>query len=61
MAHILITRPEPEASKFAKALSGLGHEATTVPLLQIQPLDDVSFDLTGVQALIVTSANCTTF
>jgi uroporphyrinogen-III synthase len=54
---ILVTRPEPDATKLAQHLSGLGHEAMVEPLM-ITELGDVSdIELNGVQALIATSRN----
>jgi uroporphyrinogen-III synthase len=54
---ILVTRPEPDASREAEALAARGHEAVLAPLLNIEFARDVSLDLTGAQALIVTSRN----
>jgi uroporphyrinogen-III synthase len=54
---ILVTRPEPDASREAEALAARGHEAVLAPLLNIEFARDVSLYLTGAQALIVTSRN----
>jgi uroporphyrinogen-III synthase len=54
---VLVTRPEPDASREAEALAAGGHEGVKAPLLVIQPVRDVALDLDGAQALIVTSRN----
>lgn len=38
--HILLTRAERDSYKLARALQGLGHQISMVPLLEIQPLDE---------------------
>ena len=55
--HLLITRPEPEASALQARLAALGIGSTLEPLLVIQLTPPVSLDLDGVQALIATSRN----
>lgn len=55
--HILVTRPEPEASELARRLNHLGHEATIAPMLRYESAAAGPIDLDGVQALIVTSRN----
>jgi uroporphyrinogen-III synthase len=54
---ILVTRPEPDASREAEALAARGHEAVLAPLLKIEFARDVPLDFVGVQALIATSRN----
>lgn len=54
---LLVTRPEPDATRQAEALAALGHEAVVAPLLFVAPATDTSLDLRGAQALIVTSRN----
>jgi uroporphyrinogen-III synthase len=54
---VLVTRPEPDASRQAEMLSARGHEPVVAPLLTIEYLDDAALDLAGAQALIVTSRN----
>ncbi len=54
---LIVTRPEPEASRTARALIRLGHEAILSPMLTIvldprAPIPDRAF-----QAIVVTSAN----
>ena len=55
--HLLITRPEPEADAWKAHLSRLGVAITVDPLLIIELLPVAALDLTGVQALVVTSRN----
>ena len=54
---LLVTRPEPDATRQAATLAARGHEPVIAPLLLIEPARDVSLDLDGAQALIVTSRN----
>lgn len=54
---LLVTRPEPDASRDAAALAARGHEAVIAPLLVIEFAEDAPLDFAGVQALIVTSRN----
>jgi uroporphyrinogen-III synthase len=53
----LVTRPEPDASLEAEALAARGHQPVLAPLLAIEFVPDVTIDLAGAQALIVTSRN----
>ncbi len=55
--HVLITRPEPDASTLKVQLEALGHAVTVEPLLQIElmPIEAGAFE--GVQALVATSGN----
>lgn len=55
--HLLITRPEPEADAWKAHLSALGITVTVDPLLVIEQLPVPVLDLSGVQALVVTSRN----
>jgi uroporphyrinogen-III synthase len=57
MMRILVTRPEPDASRQAETLIARGHEPVVAPLLSIEFLNDAPLDLEGAQALIVTSRN----
>ncbi len=57
MARILVTRPREDAAPFAEALARLGHEVLLEPLLEVRLRDVPAPDLTGVQALLFTSAN----
>jgi uroporphyrinogen-III synthase len=54
--HILLTRPEPDATLEAKKLARLGHHPVIAPLLRIEFLQG-ALDLDGVDALIATSRN----
>ena len=54
---LLVTRPEPDASRQADKLRAMGHEPVLAPLMTIQPIPDASLQLEGAQALIVTSRN----
>jgi uroporphyrinogen-III synthase len=54
---ILITRPEDDAAALATELGSRGHEVTTEPLLKVIFPNLPAPDLTGVQALLFTSAN----
>jgi hypothetical protein len=54
---LLVTRPEPDATRQAEALAALGHEPVVAPLLLIEPAKGTPLDLGGAQALIVTSRN----
>lgn len=55
--HILITRPEPDASAWRTQFKARGAQVTIDPLLEIEFLPPQSADLRGVQALIATSRN----
>jgi uroporphyrinogen-III synthase len=54
---LLVTRPEPDASRQAKSLAARGHEPVLAPLVTIQVLPDAPLALNRAQALIVTSRN----
>ncbi len=53
----LITRPAHEATHLATLLQARGLESVLAPVIRIVPVQDVSIDLEGVQALLFTSAN----
>lgn len=53
----LVTRPEEDAAPLAAALAERGIQVTAEPLLSIRPVADAVIDLSGVQALLFTSAN----
>ena len=55
--HILITRPEPDASVWRTHLEARGVATTLDPLLTIEHVFPAELDLTGVQAVIATSRN----
>ncbi|MFQ5783967.1 MAG: uroporphyrinogen-III synthase [Alphaproteobacteria bacterium] len=54
---VLITRPRDDARAVAAALADRGVETLIEPLLEITPLPADDFDLAGVQAVLLTSAN----
>ena len=54
---VLVTRPRHQAAVLARDLDAAGVEAIVEPLLDIVPRAGVTIDLSGVQALLVTSAN----
>jgi uroporphyrinogen-III synthase len=54
---LLVTRPEPDASREAEALGRRGHEAVLAPLLTIEFCGNVPLQLDGAQGLAVTSRN----
>ena len=53
----LITRPEADAAELAGALTAIGVESITAPLLDIEFTAGPELDTTGVQALLFSSAN----
>jgi uroporphyrinogen-III synthase len=54
---ILLTRPREDAEALAATLRGRGHAVTIEPLFVVHPVDDGPLDLSGVQAVLLTSAN----
>jgi uroporphyrinogen-III synthase len=57
---VLVTRPEPEASRFAASLRAKGHEPLLAPLLShrtLTPPGDLDARLDAVQAVLLTSVN----
>ena len=54
---LLVTRPEPDATRQAELLAARGHEPVLAPLLVIEPETDIPLEFDGAQALIVTSRN----
>ena len=54
---VLVTRPEPDATRQAERLAARGHEPVLAPLLAIESANNVPLELDGAQALIVTSRN----
>jgi uroporphyrinogen-III synthase len=53
---LLVTRPEPEASRTAKILERLGHEPIVSPLFRLRLLD-APLPMRRFQAVLVTSTN----
>ncbi len=54
---VLVTRPQEDAAGLLAALAARGIDAIAAPLLAITYSDAPPLDLTGVQALLLTSAN----
>lgn len=54
---ILVTRPEPDASRLAGKLKKLGHDVVLAPMMVIENLPGTKITTENVQALLVTSAN----
>ncbi|MEO0036662.1 MAG: Uroporphyrinogen-III synthase [Pseudomonadota bacterium] len=57
MVQALVTRPREDAEPVARALAGRGIAVMIEPLLGIEPVPGVTVDPTGLQGLLVTSAN----
>lgn len=57
MARLLLTRPEEDARETARRLEERGHQVLVTPLMVIDVLGGGPLDLSGVQALLVTSVN----
>ncbi len=55
--YLLITRPIEDADTTIAALEQRGHSTVSVPLLTIEPVRNLSFDLRNAQGLVITSAN----
>ena len=53
---VLVTRPAADAAPIAAELAARGHTVMIEPLLTIVPKPDAAVDLSGVQALAMTSA-----
>lgn len=58
--HLLVTRPEPEASAFAARLAGLGVGATLAPCLVVEPCAPRRLDVDRATVVIATSRNALT-
>ena len=54
---VLITRPREDAERIALRLQLMGHEPLIVPLLETRFRDGDEIALSGVQAILATSAN----
>jgi len=57
MVQALVTRPKEDAEPVSRALTDRGFAVMTEPLLTIEPVPGASVDTTGLQGLLVTSAN----
>jgi len=55
--HILLTRPQQDACRTARALEALGHRVTTVPLFEIAYQDLGAVQVSDNTAFVFTSAN----
>lgn len=55
--HILVTRPEPDATQMREMLMAQGHTADIAPLLEITLTAPDEQSLKGISALVVTSRN----
>ena len=53
---LLVTRPEPQASKTAARLRALGHDVVVAPLLKIEAIEGAGIPRSGIAAVAVTSA-----
>jgi uroporphyrinogen-III synthase len=54
---ILVTRPKEDGEETAALLAARGHEALLAPLLETRWFDGPPLDLTGIAAILATSAN----
>lgn len=54
---LLVTRPDPEGERTARALEKLGHETIISPALNIRYLIDADIKVRKPQAILVTSIN----
>jgi uroporphyrinogen-III synthase len=54
---LLITRPDEDAKPLAALLEKLGHKTISEALMIINNLTPLDIDLSGIQALLITSAN----
>src|SRR6516165_7361633 len=54
---LLVTRPEPDASRLAQELRDLGHEPVLQPLLEFRSLGFDPAPLKTAAALVLTSGN----
>lgn len=54
---VLVTRPEPQATRTAALLAGRGHRTHTAPLASIETLDVALPAATAVDVILLTSAN----
>jgi uroporphyrinogen-III synthase len=55
--HLLVTRPEPDASALAARLEALGHRVSLAPLIDIDLAPIPAADLAEADSLIATSRN----
>ena len=55
--HLLITRPIEDAKPLAQALDKQGHKTSIESLMEIRELKTTNLKLSGIQAILITSAN----
>lgn len=55
--HVLLTRPCADSQTLAEILRQRGHEVVVSPLMEIRFISGEPLDLTGMQAILATSAN----
>ena len=53
--HVLVTRPPDEIPLQIERLAERGHHGVPCPLLEIRTVEDAAVDLTGAQAVLLTS------
>src|SRR5690242_19984917 len=54
---LLVTRPERDGERTARALRGRGHEVVLAALMQIEPIADAQLGTGPWSGLVMTSAN----
>jgi uroporphyrinogen-III synthase len=54
---VLVTRPQPDQEPFVGMLRAAGFEPVVCPVLEIRPQAVAATDWTGLQAVLITSAN----
>ena len=54
---LLVTRPAEDAEDLAALLKAGGHQVLVAPVMEIRPIPGATVDLSGVQAILVTSRN----
>lgn len=54
---LLVTRPDEDAGPLVEALTALGHNTISAPLLAIHPVENAVVPDTPWQAILITSAN----
>ncbi len=55
--HLLVTRPDPDASELITQLEHAGHTVSNFPLLKIKFLKPLPLATLPPQAILITSAN----
>jgi uroporphyrinogen-III synthase len=57
VARIVVTRPTGQEAGLLERLRALGHDATHVPLVAVEPLGDEAVDVAGYDWVVLTSPN----